>query len=81
MIPRCDERLMYVEVKASHTVAPADACSLERLAEAPREYEVERAVVYRGDGSAAGTALRPGVRALNLAELLKGLAPGRRARG
>ena len=70
VVPRGDGRLTFVEAKSGHTVVPGDATALERLATAAKGRDTERIVVHRGERSAAGHALRPGVRAMPLADLL-----------
>lgn len=72
VVPRGDKRLLLVEAKASRTVSPSDAGPLERLAAAAAGHDVERVVVHRParTRAAAGRALRPGTRALTLAELV-----------
>jgi predicted AAA+ superfamily ATPase len=74
VVPRGDRRLLLVEAKASRTVRPADAVSMERLARAAEGHDVDRVVVHRsGPPSPAGHAVSPGARALSLEELLSEL--------
>ena len=71
VVPQGERRLMLVEAKAARTVMPADAASLERLASAATDHDVERVVVHRRATTAAGTTLRPGTRALDVEGLLR----------
>ncbi|MBI1945451.1 MAG: ATP-binding protein [Deltaproteobacteria bacterium] len=73
VVPKGNKRLLLVEAKASRTVMPSDAVSLDRLAAAAKGYDIERVVVHRPGTTAAGTALRPGTRALTLPDLLQAL--------
>lgn len=71
VVPIRGGRLLLLEAKASRTVRSETADALVRLAAAGRKRKVEAVVVHRG--SAAGsptTVLRPGVRALTLAQTL-----------
>ncbi len=68
--PSGDRRLSLIEAKASRTVLPGDAASLDRLTRATAGYEVKRFVVHRATRTAAGHAIRPGTRAVGLEDLL-----------
>ena len=71
VVPVRGRKLLLLEAKASRTVKPEMAESLARLSDAVRGRKPESVLVFRG--SAAGsptTALRPGVRALSLADAL-----------
>ena len=71
VVPRGAGKLWLVEAKASRTVHPSDAASVARLAAAIDRYAVEAFVVHDAGGAdAARTALRPGVKAVNLEQLL-----------
>lgn len=70
VVPRGDRRLLLVEAKASHTVVPRDAASMERLARAAEGYDVDRIVVHRPARTVAGHVLAPGTRALPLEDLV-----------
>jgi hypothetical protein len=70
-VPIRGGRLLLLEAKASPTVRPAMADSLVRVSAAGRGRKLERVVVHRGGAAGASpSALRPGVRALPLAEAL-----------
>jgi predicted AAA+ superfamily ATPase len=72
VVPQRAGRLLLIEAKASHTVTPAMAQSLIRLAGAIDRYETEAFVVHGGTAaSAAGRALAPGVFSVTLPELLR----------
>ena len=76
VVPAGHRKLVLIEAKASHTVMPAMADPLDRLARAVSRYEVARFVVHRPLGAAARlSALRPGVRAGGIDALLKVLEP------
>lgn len=71
VVPRRGGRLLLLEAKASRTVRPNMADSLVRLSGAGRGRKPDCAVVFRGaQAGSATTALRPGVRALPLADVL-----------
>lgn len=71
-------RLVLLEARATHTVRPEMAASLDRLARAVRGYKVSRRLVYRPLPEAEDlSVLRPGVRAGSLADLLDELWPRR----
>lgn len=71
VVPTGHRRLFLIEAKASRTATPEMADSLERLARAVSRYQVGRFLVHRPLGETAGlSALRPGVRAGAIADLL-----------
>lgn len=69
LVPTGPGRLTLLEAKASRTLRPEMAAPLERLARGIRRYRLEKAVVHLAGSDAAGSALRPGVRALGLDEV------------
>ena len=71
VVPVRGRKLLLIEAKASRTVRPEMADGLVRLSRAVRGWKPEGVLVFRGSeaGSTTG-ALRPGVRALSLAETL-----------
>ncbi len=70
VVPVGHRKLLLIEAKASRTVRPGDAESLLRLDRAAAGYSVTRLVVHRpGPPTAAGEALRPGVRAVGVEAL------------
>jgi predicted AAA+ superfamily ATPase len=76
VVPAGHRRLVLTEAKASRTVMPQMAASLDRLAVAVRRHQVTRFLVYRPQGEVAQLpALRPGVEAGGLERLLARLAP------
>lgn len=81
VIPGGDRGLTLIEAKATRTVTPAMAESLVRLGAATNREKVTSILVHRGAGpGAAFTALRPGVRAMPLLDLLSLMTPARRRR-
>jgi predicted AAA+ superfamily ATPase len=71
IVPMGNGRLINLEAKASRTVAPGMATSLQRLATATTRYRVESFVVHRKtEAEPATSVLSPGVKALALGELL-----------
>jgi predicted AAA+ superfamily ATPase len=71
LLPRGDGRLWLIEAKAGRTVGPDAATSLSRLAANMKGARAEGFVVHRpGRGAPPTTALRPGVKALSLVDLL-----------
>ena len=78
VVPTGDRALTLVEAKASRTVTPGMAESLVRLRAATTRDDVTSILVHRGttpDG--ALTAIRPGVQAMPLQELLVRMLAGR----
>lgn len=75
LVPLGERRLALVEAKASATVRPADGAGVAAVSLAARGFETRGFVVHR-PRAAALRALRPGVQALSLDELLQAL--GRR---
>lgn len=66
VVPLRGDHLALLEAKATKTVRPEMGESLRRLAGAVRRYKVRSFVVHRGTASGdAGSALRPGVKALS----------------
>ncbi|MEE4608839.1 MAG: hypothetical protein V2L15_08125, partial [Desulfobacteraceae bacterium] len=71
VVPRGNRRIFLIEAKASRTVTPQMGEPLARLAKANSAYRIDSVVVHRSRKVPAGIkALRPGVRASSLAELL-----------
>jgi uncharacterized protein len=75
LIPLGDRRLALVEVKAGATARPETGNAVAALMASARGYETHGFVVHRPRASQALRALRPGVRAVPLEELLTFLAP------
>ena len=79
VVPGPGRRLALVEAKASATVTPSTAEPLARLAKAAARYETRSYLVYQPRdasaklGSADVSAVRPGVRAVDLQGLLRAL--------
>jgi hypothetical protein len=77
VVPAGHRRLALVEAKASRTARPEMAEPLDRLARAVRGYDVRRRVVHRPTKETRGlSALRPGVRAYGVEDLLAELRGG-----
>jgi uncharacterized protein len=75
VLPRGGRELLFVEAKATKTVTPQMGEPLLRLATAVSRYDTECVLVHRPARENAGvSALRPGVKALSLGELLGKLA-------
>lgn len=71
VVPARGRKLLLLEAKATRTVRPEMAEGLVRLSRAVRGRKPEGVLVFRGsEAGSATTALRPGVRALALAEAL-----------
>lgn len=71
VVPVRGRKLLLLEAKASRTVKPEMAGSLARLSGAVRGWKPESVLVFRGsEAGSSTTALRPGVRALSLADTL-----------
>jgi uncharacterized protein len=71
VVPVRGRKLLLLEAKASRTVKPEMAGSLARLSGAVRGRKPEAVLVFRGsEAGSTTTALRPGVRALSLADTL-----------
>jgi predicted AAA+ superfamily ATPase len=71
VVPVRGRELLLLEAKASRTVRPEMAESLVRLSRAVRGRKPQGVLVFRGSqAGSATTALRPGVRALPLADTL-----------
>jgi len=74
LIPSGDHKLILIEAKASRTVFPETAESLDRLSKAVSHYEVDRFLIYRPlKGKDSISALRPGIKALSIEKLLSNL--------
>jgi len=71
VVPQPSGRVALVEMRASRTVTPADARSLERLAAAAGASASGAYVVHPATRTEAGSTLAPGVSALPLEELLR----------
>jgi hypothetical protein len=77
VVPRGNRRIFLIEAKASRTVTPQMGEPLVRLAKADSAYRIDSVVVHRSAKAPAGIkALRPGVEALSLADLLTRLMQG-----
>lgn len=77
VVPAGHRRLVLVEAKASRTVLPSMAPSLDRLSAAVTHHQVSRFLVFRPEDEAARfSALRPGVEAGDITQLLTRLGPG-----
>jgi len=71
VVPVRGRQLLLIEAKASRTVRPEDAGSLARLSAAVRGRRPAGVLVFRGSRAGSETtALRPGIRALPLDEML-----------
>ena len=78
VVPTGDRALTLVEAKASRTVTPGMAEPLVKLRAATNREDVTSILVHRGTTpDAALTAIRPGVQAMPLQELLLRMAAGR----
>lgn len=78
VVPTGNRTLTLLDAKASQTVRPTMADALVRLKEAVRRYDVTSLVVHRGSGGdEALSAIRPGVKAVSVEQLLSGLGPKR----
>ena len=75
IVPTRGHRLALVEARATRTALPRMADSLTRLSKAAAGHHLrtDRYLVYRPAGDQMTTALRPGTRAVSLAELLAAL--------
>jgi len=80
VVPTSDRALTLIEAKASGTITPAMADPLIRLAHAVSRFDLTRLVVHpRTPGASALTAVRPGVKAVPVDQLLMAMAvPARR---
>jgi predicted AAA+ superfamily ATPase len=71
VVPSGHRKLLLVEAKASVSVLPSMAAPLERLAKAIDRYKVQGFLAHRPSREVAGlTALRPGIQAGSVGELL-----------
>lgn len=66
IVPQPVQKLLFLEVKASRTVTPGMAVSLDRLARSVSRYKIEKAVIYQASPKhkSITDALSPGVRAI-----------------
>ncbi len=66
IVPQPVQKLLFLEVKASRTVTPGMAVSLDRLARSVSRYKIEKAVIYQASpkNKSITDALSPGVRAI-----------------
>lgn len=79
VVPQGDRALVMVETKASRTVFPEAAQSLDRLRRAVSGYDVTSVVVHAGPAIEPAPSVRPGVRAITVDALDSLFArPGRR---
>lgn len=70
IVPAGDQRLLFIETKASRTVVPAMAKPMERLAEAKTNYRITKALIHReGRDQFPTTALKSGVKAMPVSRL------------
>lgn len=74
VVPAGPARLLLLEAKATRTLRPEMGGPLERLARAVRRYKTESVVVDLASRAETYSTLRPGVRAVSLADL-PGLIP------
>jgi len=75
LVPGGDHKLILLEAKASRTVWPETAESLNRLSKAVSNYHVDRFLIYRpSKGKEFISALRPGIKALSIEKLLAALS-------
>ncbi|NWF56631.1 MAG: ATP-binding protein [Syntrophaceae bacterium] len=71
LIPAGNRKLMLIEAKASRTVVPQMADPLKRLSSSISKYEVSSYLVFNpGKQEMATTALRPGIKAASINEVL-----------
>ena len=76
VVPAGHRRLVLVQAKASRTVMPQMGIPLDRLAAAVQRYQITRFLLYRPrEESARLSALRPGVQAGDIGQLLALLSP------
>jgi predicted AAA+ superfamily ATPase len=73
LVPAKNGQVTLVEVKASRTVTPGDARPLQRLAEAAKASVSGAYVVHPKAPTVAGEVLAPGVKAVDVHELLRAL--------
>ncbi len=79
VVPAGHGRLLLVEAKASRTVTPEAAAPIDRLAASVSRYRTSGFVVHRPTAEIAGfSAIRPGVRAGSVQELLSAVRGERR---
>ena len=77
IVPVGGRRFLLLEAKASRTVSPGMADPLLRLRKAVASYDTACYVVYRRSRTALpSAALRPGVKAFTVEQLLPIIAPG-----
>ncbi|MBA4394804.1 MAG: hypothetical protein C0407_14735, partial [Desulfobacca sp.] len=70
IVPTGDRKLLFIETKASRTVVPAMAKSMERLAEGKTNYKITKALIHlEGKDQFPTTALKGGVKALPVIRL------------
>jgi predicted AAA+ superfamily ATPase len=75
LVPRGDQKIILLEVKASRTVWPETAESLSRLSKVASNYKVDQFLIYRpSKGKESISALRPGIKALSIEKLLSVLS-------
>lgn len=70
LLPAGDGRVRLIEARASRTVFPQMADRIARLAASANRGTAIGAVVYRPSSTGTTTALRPGIKALSLPQLL-----------
>ena len=70
IVPSGNQQLLFIEAKASRTIVPAMASSLERLAGTRSRYTIDKYLVHReSKGHFPTMALRSGVKALPVSQL------------
>lgn len=69
VVPTGPAKLLLLEAKATRTLRPEMALSLEKLARSVKNYKVQSAVMGLDRGEATFSALRPGIKAASLADL------------
>lgn len=75
LVPGGADAITLVEVKASRTVFPTAARSLDAVGRAMSQARVRKIVAYKGrDVAESGTTLAPGVEALGVHSLLEAIA-------
>lgn len=78
LLPAGDGRVRLVEARASRTAFPQMADGIARLAAGSKGGATIGTVVYRPSAAVSTTALRPGIKALSLPQLLAETARARR---
>ncbi|MGB9629767.1 MAG: hypothetical protein ACPL6D_14020 [Thermodesulfobacteriota bacterium] len=67
LVPLGEKRLLLIEAKASRSVFPEMAESMNRLSKVVSNYKVENVLIYRPSTQKESiTTLRPGIKALSI---------------